>query len=181
MGRKKKILIIDKNKSHLEILQEKIGSDYQLKSCRELKEAHQKLKKEKFDLIFSEYYRETNDDWIQEIKNKASGSPFIILSSQSDQKKAIQSMKMGADDYLFKNKETLSHLSEQIEKVIHKKEKRNPLPCPPKVLENFGKKLKDMSDFIQDPGKGWEAGKEKMAQFEKEFENLKSNLKNLFP
>jgi len=95
---------------------------YSIHSFQKSDEALNFLTDHKSDCILLDYQLpEINGlELIQKIKEMKIDSPLIILTGQGDEKLAVESLKMGAMDYLSKNNLTGSFLDKTITHVIER-------------------------------------------------------------
>ncbi|MDO8520013.1 MAG: response regulator [Deltaproteobacteria bacterium] len=186
MSLRKNILIIDSNDSHYELLSETL-KETELKPvlfrAQDRSRGEKLLKSRRFDLVLTENGHATEDaDWVADLKAAARGAPLVILTSRADEKKAVAAMKMGADDYIIKNRECLKNLDQILSKAIELRHKRdaNTHAVPPSSspINLLSRNLRIISEYINQPSKGIAEGKRKIRQLEKELDNIKSLLKN---
>ena len=59
-----------------------------------------------FDLVFLDYHLGPEDGlkWLREFKSKASCPPIVLMTGQGDEGLAVQAIKLGAADYLVKQR-----------------------------------------------------------------------------
>ena len=119
------LLIIDHNDNHYDLLRQALSaSSIHFRVVRAVtSEAGKKfLKSRHFDLILTECDdTASSDEWMSSLKKMSHGSPVVVLTSKSDQKQAVAAMKMGADDYIVKNREALKSLPQVLLKTIETK------------------------------------------------------------
>jgi len=127
------IIIIDDNDDDIYTIKRLLNklNKYAVHSFQKSQEAFEFLASHKPDCILIDYHLpEINGlKLIQTFKDMHVDSPLIILTGQGDEKLAVESLKMGAKDYLTKNNLTSSLLDKTITYVIEryrleKKEKR---------------------------------------------------------
>lgn len=185
MSIRKKILSIDPNSLHLDLLKENLpNGKYQIQLTKSpgLEQAKKLLKSTRFDLILSEYFDpQIYGEWIESLTKDSKGTPVIIITTCSDQKKAILAIKKGATDYITKNKETIQKLSKTLAVNLDKKKKRSyKLAAGSKrpIRSQITRHLKTLTQMINNPAKGIAIGKKQMQTLEKELDYIKGNLKN---
>ncbi|MBI4412113.1 MAG: response regulator [Deltaproteobacteria bacterium] len=195
----KNLLIIDHNDSHYDLLRQVLASSkipFRLIRAADSDAGKKFLKSRHFDLILTECEEKVlSDEWISGLKKMSHGSPVVVLTSRCDQKQAVTAMKMGADDYIVKNRDALKSLPEVLLKTIKtKKEKRTASvlarmegrPGPAGRLGMGGinllaRNLKTITNLINNPSRGWARSKKHFKQLhvlEKEIRNIKDVLKN---
>jgi PAS domain S-box-containing protein len=94
----------------------KSGINYSLRHCNQATKALEIIQEDEFDLVFLDYQMPGTDGLALLKKFKGLGvvSPIAILTSQGDEKIAVEMMKAGAFDYFPKNELT----SESLSKII---------------------------------------------------------------
>ncbi len=94
--------------------------NFEPKVAKDAKEALKYLKKEQFDVIISDLKMPKIDgvEFLREIKKITPKTPFIMITAFGDVKTAVESMKLGAFDFILKpfSQETLKKV---IELAIH--------------------------------------------------------------
>ena len=78
--------------------------NYDAKIAKDAKEALKILKKEKFDVILSDLKMPKMDgvEFLKEVKKMGISSPFIMITAFGDVKTAVETMKLGAFDFILK-------------------------------------------------------------------------------
>ena len=78
--------------------------NYDAKIAKDAKEALKILKKEKFDVILSDLKMPKMDgvEFLKEVKKMGILSPFIMITAFGDIKTAVETMKLGAFDFILK-------------------------------------------------------------------------------
>ncbi len=94
----------------------KTGLDTEIELAREAREALIKIAEKRFDCIFLDYQLPGTDGLklLKELREKGVSSPIAVLTSQGDEKVAVEMMKAGAFDYFPKNEVT----PEQLIKIV---------------------------------------------------------------
>lgn len=186
MSLRKNILIIGQNDSHYELVCETLKTTplkpVLVRAVNSEKGATL-LKSRCFDLVLTENgHAAENSDWIADLKAAARGAAIVVLTSKADEKKAVAAMKMGADDYIIKNRDCLKNLDQILFKAIEarkRKEDASPRqPAPESGINLLARNLRTISEFINQPSKGIAEGKKKIRQIEKEIDHIKGLLKN---
>lgn len=182
---KKQVLVIDKNRYHFEVLKEIVarsGTPFSLNRANDLKEAESLLKSRHYELILSES-PDTLDmaDWITDLKKKSHDAAIVILTSNNDQKRVIEAMKSGADDYILKNRENCGSLSRSLEKIVAKKRRRSLPESSPKVggLSLLSRHLGTITSLMNHSSRGIALGKKQFKVLEREIENIKGMIRQL--
>ncbi len=94
----------------------KTGLDTEIELARDAREALIKIAEKRFDCIFLDYQLPGTDGLklLKELREKGVSSPIAVLTSQGDEKVAVEMMKSGAFDYFPKTEVT----PEQLIKVV---------------------------------------------------------------
>lgn len=94
----------------------KSGINYTLRHCNQATKALEIIQEDEFDLVFLDYQMPGTDGLalLKRFKSLGVLSPIAILTSQGDEKIAVEMMKAGAFDYFPKNELT----SESLSKII---------------------------------------------------------------
>lgn len=184
--KKKQLLYIDHNDFHYQLLCDSLGSSsppLHITRITDAGQAKKMLESRRFDLVLTECEPPgTNSDWIRELKKNAGGLPVVVLSSLTDQGKAVQSIKMGAEDFIIKNRKNLRNLRPLLTRILSKKRKKDEPPdFKAGTVDRLMKNLKNMVELINDPGKSFEMGKNYLKQIvllESELERIKKMMKS---
>lgn len=182
---RKNILIIDHNDSHFELVCETLKTTplkpVLIRAVNSEKGADL-LKSRRFDLVLTENGPIESSDWIADLKKAARGAAIVVLTTKADEKKAVAAMKMGADDYIIKNRDCLKNLDQILFKAIEARKKKDDAsprqPAPQTGINLLARNLKTISEFINQPSKGIAEGKKRIKQIEKEIDHIKGLLKN---
>ena len=94
----------------------KSGINFSLNHCNQATKALEIIQETEFDLVFLDYQMPGTDGLalLKKFKERGVLSPIAILTSQGDEKIAVEMMKAGAFDYFPKNELT----SESLSKII---------------------------------------------------------------
>jgi PAS domain S-box-containing protein len=94
----------------------KSGINYCLRHCNQATKALEIIQEDEFDLVFLDYQMPGTDGLalLKRFKSLGVLSPIAILTSQGDERIAVEMMKAGAFDYFPKNELT----SESLSKII---------------------------------------------------------------
>lgn len=185
MSKRKNILLIEPNVCHQKITQKALEHKSQLWNLHtslSFDETLPLVKKKHFDLILAENLNSNSPaNWCFQLRKNAPDTPLVILTSITDQKIAVESMKMGATDYLIKSRDIMPRLPKILMKIIEKRvnQKKKKTDDKKGPLSLVAKNLKTLTEIVSDPSKGFHAGKQQLHLLEREIENIKQHLKNL--
>ncbi|MCX6151443.1 MAG: sigma-54 dependent transcriptional regulator [Ignavibacteriales bacterium] len=118
-----KILLVDDDRSIRKGIETFLISENHVVSCYENgKDALEKCKQEKFDLIVSDMMMPemTGLDFLINLKNESDETPFILITAYASIEDAVTAMKIGAEDYLTKPLNLLE-LKLKIDKIKSKR------------------------------------------------------------
>lgn len=110
MSETKNILVVDDNEHWLRTIDAILGSEYNLTLLDDYRKAIRLLKSNKFDLIILDKRLPgiSGLDLLKEIRRMNSDLRAIMLTGYGDIDSAVESMKIGALDYIEKGTEDLS-------------------------------------------------------------------------
>ncbi len=178
--RKFQVLAFEENTYHAQILKEtleKNSGQFKLTIALSPNEALTLLNDgKKFDIILTDTDAETTPhDWITLLKRKNAATPLIVLTSRGDERKAVSSMKEGADDYIIKNRSAIEKLPELLLQTIEKRKSKktdSEIQGIKGVLDN----LLSLKKVINHPTQSLKAGKK---YYSKQIKVLEGEIKNL--
>ncbi len=134
-----KILVLEDSVDDFKLLMRRLHKEgFDTNTLRiDTKEDLQKALKEDWDLIISDYYLPDFDGitCLKMVRETDPITPFILISGEVPETVAIEAIKHGATDYLFKN--NLLRLASSVKKSINEMHlKRNKLISEKKIKEN---------------------------------------------
>lgn len=181
---KKQLLVIDHNPYHFEILMGSLSQfpqvRFQITRALNMEQGILMLKSRRYDLVLTENFSMEEGEWIATLSERSQGTPIVILTSQRDDRQAIDAIRLGASDYLLKNKQTLDLLPYTLLKAIEKRKKKfmKPKTTP---LDMLSKNIKSLTSLLNEPAKKWAgAGKQiNLAGIKNEIKNIKKIIKNI--
>jgi len=108
---KAKVLIVDDEPFNIEVLEQALdGSEYQVVTASNGKEALEKIHSEQPDLILLDLMMPVMDGFqvLAKVKDDPMlrDIPIIIVSAEQDSKSVVKGIKQGAEDYLTKPVDT---------------------------------------------------------------------------
>jgi len=147
-----RILHVEDNPRAIQITQlylERKNTDFKITAALSAKQALEKLKTEKFDVVVSDYQMpEMNGiELLEKLRQGDYKIPFIILTGEGKEKEAIEALNKGADRYIKKegNPAVLyDTLGQYIQDVIAEKEKEEEAHKTLAILLEEEKKLKSL-------------------------------------
>lgn len=121
----KKILLVEDNRDHAELIQRSLTNGLgpvKVFIANRTSQAFDLLNKNNFDLILSDYYLPDSkgETYIKKLSKEAPDTPIIIITGQGDEKIAARSIKAGADDYIVKTREALKALPRILNRTFTK-------------------------------------------------------------
>jgi len=124
-----RVLLVDDDIELLDIariLLNQKDPDLEIVISSSVKEALEKLEKEEFDIIISDYMMPDSSglDMLEALRAGGDEIGFIVWTGHSNEEVAIKSLNLGADHYILKGddyKEQLSAIKEVIQKVTKAK------------------------------------------------------------
>jgi len=105
MAEKKRILVVDDEDALRTVLSAELNSEgYEVGTAADGTEAVNELQKMKYDLVLLDIKMPnmTGFEVLKVIKEKHSGTKVIMLTGFADLKNAIESKKLGAEDFVSK-------------------------------------------------------------------------------
>ena len=122
----KKILIIEDDKNHIQLLREMLESNkYKILIALNGREGYEKCIREAPDVIILDILLpgESGFDILKKIKEAKtlSSIPVIILSNLGQEQEIEAGMKLGAVDYLVKTDYTIREIADKVKKVLKSK------------------------------------------------------------
>jgi len=144
-----KILHVDDEVDYLKTTKRilELQANFQVESVTSAEEAEEKLKKESFDVIVSDYVMKGKDglQFLKELRERGDNTPFIIFTGKGREIVAIRALNLGADFYINKigNPEVVyCELANTIRKLVKVKRAdkilRNSEKLYRSVFENTG-------------------------------------------
>ncbi len=180
----KKIVIFEPNDLHFELTTQKLFGDIQLQKYttihfKKIFELKRFLRHNSPTLILLCITQEMDPHQVKlilkviDLKNVV-----IILSDFHDEALSVELIKMGADDFLIKNKKNLADLPDTIKKALKKTKK---IPKSFKTKSRFSiisENVKILAQMLNQPAQGLAVGKDQLNKLEIEIELIKNRLKD---
>lgn len=131
MKRKLKILVVEDDQHIIDTIDAALGKQYKVIGVTKSKEAMEKIKKRKPDLIILDLIMQ-NLDGLQICKlirdyEETSSLPIIMLTAMRETEHIIRGLEVGADDYITKPFDVYE-LAARIEAIIRRIPKNNSIP-----------------------------------------------------
>jgi two-component system response regulator PilR (NtrC family) len=120
MSEKNRILIVDDEEALRTVLSSELVSEgYDVRSAGDGDEAIDTLEQEKFDLVLLDIKmpRVSGFDVLKHVKERHPGTKVVMLTGFADLKNAIESKKLGAEDFVSKPYDLVDLLT-TIERVL---------------------------------------------------------------
>jgi len=119
------ILLVEDNPDHLSFEKksvEKLGGISLVKTARNAREARAALLEDSFDLIILDYDLPDSDGlaFLESLTIANSDVPVVMVTGLGNEKIAVKAMKLGAYDYLVKDREYLKTLPDVINRSLEK-------------------------------------------------------------
>lgn len=117
-----KVLVIDDDEVDRLTLRralKKVELNYTLTECFEAVDALKNIEHNKYDCIFLDYLLPGIDGLmlLKQLRMEGNRTPIIIVTSQGDEKVAVEMMKSGASDYVVKDQITAPNIKKIIQNV----------------------------------------------------------------
>jgi PAS domain S-box-containing protein len=114
---------------------------FQVDAVSSVEEAVEKMKKEEYDAIVSDYQMPGKDGlaFLKELRDRKNGVPFIMFTGKGREEVAIKALSLGADQYLNKvgDAETVyGELAHSIRLSVAKKEAEEHLLYQAQLMQN---------------------------------------------
>jgi DNA-binding NtrC family response regulator len=179
-----RFLILESNESHAHLLQQALKKSFKASTVDLVNETEKALKKihsKEYQCIFTDFSigGVGGKILIPSLRAQAPRTPLIVITGKGNEKTAAQAIKLGADDYIAKNKESLAILTKVVHKAIAKKNSSliAVLDIPQTVVQHLKSELDHLSEIAQDiKDKG---NKNILDQIQKVKALTQSLLKNL--
>src|SRR4051812_35734625 len=122
-----------------EVVQVDAGDTFQAALCDQ-----------QFDCILSDYTLPSFDGMraLQMARAKQPGTPFIFVSGTIDEELAVESLKQGATDYIFKNR--LSRLGPALHRAMRDQQERNESQRAEEAMRQSEHKYRQLFESLGD-------------------------------
>ncbi|MGD0644618.1 MAG: PAS domain S-box protein [Candidatus Bathyarchaeia archaeon] len=125
------ILHVDDDVSLLEVSKQLLlmENDFEIESAISVDEAFQKMRKQTYDAIVSDYEMPLKNglDFLQELKDQQSDIPFILFTGKGREEVVEKALNLGADSYINKNgwpEAVYCELANAIKKAVERKKSK---------------------------------------------------------
>ena len=121
MGKKSTVLVVDDEEALRSVLSnELINEGYDVQTASDGDDAMAEIDKTPFDLVLLDIKmpRVSGFEVLKHIKERAGGTKVVMLTGFADLKNAIESKKLGADDFVSKPYDLVDLLT-TIERVLN--------------------------------------------------------------
>lgn len=142
-----RILHVEDEVEHIELtryfLKEMGGDDFEIYSALSAEEALDKLSKESFDIIISDYKMPGMDgiEFLEALRRAGNDTPFIIFTGKGEEKVAMDALNKGANRYIVKGANPAiqcGELANSIREIVEKRKIRELLE---EVKERYNRGL----------------------------------------
>lgn len=128
MSNLRRVLILEENTDHLELLTgllEDHFSPIDIHTVETIEDCLDFLEQTAYDLVMTGCFIHNTciTERLADIVDRASGSPILVISGSGDENIAAQVIKLGASDYLVKNKKSLEKIPILVTKYFKKSHK----------------------------------------------------------
>jgi PAS domain S-box-containing protein len=124
-----KVLHVDDDAGLVKLARRALQTEgsFQVETALSVREAHQKMREEKFDVIVSDYLMPEKDGlaFLKELRQNGENIPFIIFTGKGREEVAKEALNLGADSYLNKTGDpeiVYCELAHSITKAVRIKE-----------------------------------------------------------
>ena len=118
-----RILVIDDEKDTLEIIRRQLENDYKIDTALSAEIAFEKLKQNKYHVVFTDVVMPEIDGFeiTRKIKKEWPFISIVMISGKASVEMAVQAMKLGVEEFIEKPIEDLDLLKLIIEKILKSK------------------------------------------------------------
>ena len=123
---KEKILIVDDEPDALDIFSRQLQNDFNVDITKSAESALKKLEKAKYDIILSDVVMPGMNglEFLRIVKEKWPNISVLMISGKSSIEKAVEAMKLGAEEFIEKPVEDLDILKLKIERILKSKQQQ---------------------------------------------------------
>ncbi len=180
--KRKKILVVEPNTLHYQLYKNNLHTpDYGLNRVSNLQEAACHTEKSRYDALITENSNhEESRRYFSKIKSKQPRMPIIVMSSDNNEEHVIHTIKMGADDYIVKNRKKLAGLKALLDQAIKRANQKNaPISSKSSPFHAMIQNIRNLTDMINEGSKQQLLkGKIQFKGIERELDHLKGLIKN---
>ncbi len=150
-----KVLILEENTDHLELLTSILEEHFtpiDIHTVESIEDCLDFLEKGGYHLVFTGYYIHSTPitERLESIVLNAAGAPVIVISGSGDEAIAAQAIKLGASEYLVKNKKTMEKIPSLVAKYFKKGRQRGYKPKTAIEGAEFSNRLlREMDHLMQ--------------------------------
>lgn len=165
-----RIFLIDDSATDREIIEEILKSiedfDIELETAQTAVEGLEKVAQDKFDLIILDYRMPgiSGIDFMNELNEKRLDVPVIMVTGAGDETIAVESMKLGAYDYIVKDDAFKGGLSPVIQRTLQRHQERKERERLEAETKEYAEKLKKANQEL-----------EKLSQLKSDFVSMVSH------
>ncbi|HUK85647.1 MAG TPA: PAS domain S-box protein, partial [Candidatus Acidoferrum sp.] len=151
------ILHVDDDQTLIEVSKQilTIENNFEIESALSVKEAFQKLGKQNYDAIISDYEMPLKDglDFLKELRQQQNDIPFILFTGKGREEVVVKALNLGADCYINKNgsPETVyCELADAINKTVKRKKAELEHKKSGEALIAAGEKFRTIFENVHD-------------------------------
>ncbi len=120
-----KVLILEENTDHLELLTSILEEHFtpiDIHTVESIEDCLDFLENTEYHLVFTGYYIHSTPitERLENIVTNAAGAPVIVISGSGDESIAAQAIKLGASEYLVKDRKTMEKIPLLVAKYFKK-------------------------------------------------------------
>lgn len=151
----KRVLILEENTDHLELLVSLLEEHFtpiDIHTVETVEDCLDFMEQTDYDLIMTGCYihKICITERFAHISDRAHGAPIIVISGSGDENIAAELIKLGASDYLVKNRKTIEKIPELVAKYF--KRGRKGVQQKKSTVEEFestGRVLRELDHLMQ--------------------------------
>lgn len=150
-----KVLILEENTDHLELLTSILEEHFapiDIHTVESIEDCLDFLENAEYHIVFTGYYIHSTPitERLESIVTNAAGAPVIVISGSGDEAIAAQAIKLGASEYLVKDRKTMEKIPLLVAKYL---KKGKPKGHKPKTViegaELSNRLLREMDHLMQ--------------------------------
>jgi DNA-binding NtrC family response regulator len=152
----KRVLILEENTDHLELLTsilEEHFSPIDIHTVETIEDCLDFLDQTSYDIVLTGCYIHTTciSERLKDIVSAARGTPVIVISGKGDESMAALAIKLGASEYLVKNRKSMEKIPALFAKYFKRSSAKSKVPQRPATesLEQTGRIIRELDHLMQ--------------------------------